>query len=571
MHSHLPFLAALAFWLAVAIPVSAQVVSDPSLELEVLDLGALSSPSTMAFYGPGSFLLLQKDLGIVVNVVNGVRQTAPALDLAVHSGPERGLLGIAFHPDYPNPAHVFLFYTPSATGSDTSSGTPLASRVERYTFSGTSLSNATPILTVNAPNSPAHLGGVMTFDSSNRLYVVVGDHLQDGGLQNNPPLTEANDTGVIFRLNANGSPASGNPLSAQGLDLSEYYAYGIRNSFGLAIDPQTGDLWQTENGPDGYDELNRVTAGFNSGWNAIMGPDSRDPNSTADLTDISGGAYSDPEFSWETTIAPTGIAFLRGSALGAAYDDDILVAGYNGSIYNLRLNSNRNGISSPNAGLDDRVADPGDNLTPIDFASGFGGISDLKVGPDGFLYGVSILFNYVFVIRPAGASGPVHDFALTSLKATSRAKLTEKKPVKEIKAKLQLQNRSPQDETIANLAALEALVELDVDAAGECGSPEVTLVPPKRFPIVLKSKKKLKLTYTVAFACADTYAYSAALFHEAIDGQADTHTADDFCPRPPLPFGVDPNPDNKVKDKGCGAKIPGGDRGGPVTTEVIVK
>jgi glucose/arabinose dehydrogenase len=574
MHSHLPFLAALSFWLAVAVavPVSAQVVNDPSLELEVLDLGAVSSPSTLAFYGPNSFLLLEKDTGRVINVANGVRQTAPALDLAVHSGPERGLLGIAIHPDYPAGSRdVYLFYTPSATGSDTSAGTPLLSRVESYSFSGGALTNSSPVLTVNAPNSPAHLGGVMAFGPDEKLYVIVGDHLQNGGLQNNPPLLAADDTGVIFRLDPDGSPASGNPLSAQGFDLSQYYAYGIRNSFGLAFDPQTGDLWQTENGPDGYDELNRVTAGFNSGWNAIMGPDSRDPNSTADLTDINGGAYSDPEFSWETTIAPTGLAFPVGSALGSAYDDKVLVAGYSGDIYSLPLTGNRRGIASPNAGLDDLVLDPGDNATPIDFASGFGGISDLKIGPDGFLYGVSILFNYVFVIRPEGASSAVHDFALIGLKASSRAKLTEKKPVKELKAKLQLQNRSPLDETIADLATLEALVELDVDAAGECGSPVITLVPPKRFPITLKSKKKLSLTYRVAFDCADTYSYSATLFHEAIDDQPDTHTVDDVCPRPPLPLGVDPNPDGKIKDKGCGAKVSGGSRGGPVTTEVIQK
>ena len=530
----------------------------------------------MAFYGDGDFLVLEKRTGLVRNAVDGVLQAGAALDLAVDGAGERGLLGIAVHPDFPQRPHVYLFYTPSSTGSDTVGVTPLPCRVERYNFANGTLSNPLTILTIAAPDAiEIHVGGTMAFGPDGKLYVIVGDRSQNGGLQNNGALQVANDTSVILRVDDDGDAPGDNPLSAAGIDVSKYYAYGIRNSFGIAFDPQTGDLWQTENGPESYDELNRVVPGFNSGWNVLMGPDSRDPDSAAQLTAITGGQYSDPEFSWQEIIAPTGLAFLRGSALGAAYDDSLIVAGFSGdrTLFRFALNGARTAIVSPHASLNDLVADNGDDLSGLDFGSDFGGVSDLKVGPDGFLYGVSLTLGEVFVIRPVGAGEAVHDLALVKLAAPKRAKISAKRPVVETKAKLQIQNRSPQDETIVDLATLEALVALDVEPVGdgECGSPEIELVPPKRFPITLKPKKKLSLKYRVSFDCADSYAFTATVSHEPIDDLADTHPADDFCPRPPLPFGVDPNPDGKLKDKGCGAKVSGGDRGGAVVTEVIQK
>ena len=278
LHSSSSILIALACLLAVSPPASAQGVNDPNLAVDFM-VGSLASPCAMAFYGPGDFLVIEKDEGRVVNVVDGVRQAGWALDLAVHSGPERGLLGIAVHPNFPQTPRVYLYYTPSATGGDTSSGNPLQSRVVRYTFANGTLSSPQTILTLAYPvDTVAHYGGPLRFGPDGKLYLIVGDRQQDGGLQNHPPLAVADDTGVIFRLNDDGSAPGTNPLSAPGLNLSKYYAYGIRNSFGIAFDPATGVLWETENGPDGYDELNRVAPGFNSGWNVLMGPDSRDPN-----------------------------------------------------------------------------------------------------------------------------------------------------------------------------------------------------------------------------------------------------------------------------------------------------
>jgi aldose sugar dehydrogenase len=128
--------------------------------------------------------------------------------------------------------------------------------------------------------------------------VVIGDLNRNGQLQNFPTGPAPDNTGVILRLNANGSVPTDNPFFSQGGNLAKYYAYGLRNSFGLAFDPVTERLWMTENGPDKYDEINMVEPGFNSGWERILGPNSRDPQGTSDLFSVPGSHYSDPEFSW---------------------------------------------------------------------------------------------------------------------------------------------------------------------------------------------------------------------------------------------------------------------------------
>jgi glucose/arabinose dehydrogenase len=171
--------------------------------------------------------------------------------------------------------------------------------------------------------------------------------------------------------------------------LNLYYAYGMRQSFGMEFDPVTGNLWDTENGPDQYDELNLVEPGFNSGWRDVSGLAERasDLNIEEDLVDFDGkGKYSDPEFTWQQTVAPTGLDFLDSSALGAAYQNDLFVGDYNnGNLYHFDLNENRTQLVLGGS-LADRSLDPGDEVGDTLFGTGFGGITDVKVGPDGYLY-----------------------------------------------------------------------------------------------------------------------------------------------------------------------------------------
>lgn len=424
--------------------LQAQTLTDPSLTVTPIVTSGLSQPTSMAFLAPNDFLVLQKANGQVRRVLGGVLQPGFVLDVNVDDDSERGLLGIAINGE--SPQKVFLYYT-EASGSDL--GSPIANRVYRYDWnSGLGvLENPQLILDLPLTSGPNHDGGVVLLGPPGEgsvadgrlLYTVIGDLNRNGQLQNNAGGAAPDDTSVIFRVEQDGTAAAGNPFvpycsvttsqtcpSGTGCpggescltQVARYYAYGVRNSFGLALDPATGDLWDTENGPNSYDEINLVAPGFNSGWNDIMGPDALDPQGIGNLFHMPGAGvtYSDPEFSWFDTNAPTAIAFPVGSTLGAAYDDVALVGdSNNGNLYRFPLNALRDGFDfTALPDLQDLVADDTTEQNQVRLGQGFGAITDLEVGPDGNLYVVSI-FGAVYrisgggptpTITPTGTSTP---------------------------------------------------------------------------------------------------------------------------------------------------------------------
>ena len=374
-----------------------QTLNDPKLHVRELVSG-LVEPTALAFIAPGDILVLQKSDGRVRRVINGVLQPGQVLDVAVDSLSERGLVGITLHPQFPATPFVYLYYTQSSTAGDTS-GSPLANRVYRYTWNGSALVSPSLILDLPAMPGPNHNGGTMNFGPDGKLYVVIGELNRDGQLQNFSTGPAPDDTGVIFRVNDDGSTPNDNPFFALGGNLARYYAYGIRNGFGLAFDPLTGELWDTENGPDNYDEINLVLPGFNSGWEQIMGPDSRDPQGVGNLVQFSGSHYADPKFSWLDTVGPTALVFLDSARLGAEYQNDLFVGDIkNGNLYRFRVNAARDGFDFTSPGLSDLVADSNVEFQEVLLGTGFGGITDLKLGPDGLLYVLSFGLGKIFVI-----------------------------------------------------------------------------------------------------------------------------------------------------------------------------
>ena len=223
------------------------------------------------------------------------------------------------------------------------------------------------------------------------MYVIVGEMQREGQLQNIKGGPGPDDTGVIIRINPNdGSPSQGNPLSsAPNNPLSKYFAYGIRNSFGLDFDPITGKLWDTENGEDVYDEINLVEAGFNSGWKVVMGPIATSSISAeSDLVNFEGSHYADPVFSWAESRGVTDVEFLKSSTLGDEYKDNIFVGDItSGNLFFFKLNADRTGISlDSNPSLSDLIADSDEELSNVTLGTGFLGITDIETGPDGYLY-----------------------------------------------------------------------------------------------------------------------------------------------------------------------------------------
>src|SRR6185503_12130162 len=218
-------------------------------------------------------------------------------------------------------------------------------------------------------------GGVIRFGQDGKLYILMGDNGRRGFLQNitsggpvpddqfgGPEPDDAHLTGVVLRLNDDGTTPTDNPFfsansgltGAAAANVKKVYAYGVRNGFGMAVDPLSGSLWTQENGDDAFDEMNRVVPGFNGGWIQAIGPLSRidqfksiestygagnlqqlrwPPSLIADTPQqalarmfmLAGAQYVDPEFSWKYATAPAGIGFVKGRGLGPQYEGDLLV------------------------------------------------------------------------------------------------------------------------------------------------------------------------------------------------------------------------------------------------------
>jgi len=384
------------------------ITKDPKLKVETLAKG-LSSPTSMAFIDTSNILVSEKD-GQVRLVSNGVLEDKPVLQVSVDTESERGLLGIAIMNNTKtnlanNSKFVYLYYTESKGGD-------LRNRVYRYEWNGQNqnLVNPTLILDLPALPGPNHDGGKLVIGPDHYLYVVIGDLNHRGKLQNTNDGPDPDDTSVILRVNPNdGSAVKDNPfIKDANIAMHKYYAYGIRNSFGITFDPITGNLWQTENGPDVYDEINVVKPGFNSGWTQVMGPLSRNTGfMIGQLVNFPHSHYADPVFSWKNPVAVTDIEFMKSSVLGEKYKNNIFVGDYNnGNLYYFEVNSTRTGINldinQEKIGLSSLVVDNANQQSAVTFGTGFGGISDIKIGPtDGFLYVLSINDGIIYKVVPS--------------------------------------------------------------------------------------------------------------------------------------------------------------------------
>ena len=384
------------------------ITKDPKLKVETLAKG-LSSPTSMAFIDTSNILVSEKD-GQVRLVSNGVLEDKPVLQVSVDTESERGLLGIAIMNSTKtnlanNSKFVYLYYTESKGGD-------LRNRVYRYEWNGQNqnLVNPTLILDLPALPGPNHDGGKLVIGPDHYLYAVIGDLNHRGKLQNTNDGPDPDDTSVILRVNPNdGSAVKDNPfIKDANIAMHKYYAYGIRNSFGITFDPITGNLWQTENGPDVYEEINVVKPGFNSGWTQVMGPLSRNTGfMIGQLVNFPHSHYADPVFSWKNPVAVTDIEFMKSSVLGEKYKNNIFVGDYNnGNLYYFEVNSTRTGINldinQEKIGLSSLVVDNANQQSAVTFGTGFGGISDIKIGPtDGFLYVLSINDGIIYKVVPS--------------------------------------------------------------------------------------------------------------------------------------------------------------------------
>ncbi|HKG31153.1 MAG TPA: PQQ-dependent sugar dehydrogenase [Nitrososphaeraceae archaeon] len=368
-------------------------IKDLNLKVETVATG-LALPTTMAFIGPNDILVLEKNKGTVQRIVNGQMLAEPLLRVNVSSEVERGMLGIATSQDnQTGKSNVFLYYTESEGGE------PVASRLYRYELTNEKLVSPVLLLDLPAVPGPRHNAGNIMIGPDNNLYVSVGD--LDGHItsaQNVKGASGLDGSSAILKITQDGQ-AVGQGMLGESRISKKYYAYGLRNSFGMDFDPVTGKLWDTENGASYGDEINFIEPGFNSGWLQVQGM-APDNFNIEDLENFQGkGNYSDPEFVWTDTVGPTAIKFFGSDRLGNQYKNDIFVSDITqGNIYHFDLIGNRTNLI-----LDGLLADKMSNNTTenqdIIFGEGFGGISDLEVGPyDGYLYVVSLGHGNIYRI-----------------------------------------------------------------------------------------------------------------------------------------------------------------------------
>ena len=394
-----------------------EVYGEPELEPVIIDddyivekfVDGLELPTTMAFIGD-DILVLEKESGKVIRIQdNGVVYREPVLDVSVRYNIYSGLLGIAITPD-----HVYLYYTEAESGNDTREfeDTQAKNRVYQYDWDGETLVNPVLIKEFIAQQNNDHHGGVMTTGLNNEVYFAIGDQGQSGVFEN-----RADDP--CYMIDFVNTSCSSEPIyetaSIFKIDTEndnnvELFAMGIRNSFGLGVDPVTGYLWDTENGLNYYDEINLVMPWFNSGWNHVMGPvDSDNPDTggaQAIPPQFENFVYSDPELSWYNTVGPTAIVFPNLISFGK-YSDGLFVGDFhNGRIHTFQLNSDRTEFIFPDPTVDVDSTFLYNDFFALNFR---GGISDIEFRDDA-MYVVSIMDGSIYKIYPKDPLSPLKQY-----------------------------------------------------------------------------------------------------------------------------------------------------------------
>jgi len=229
---------------------------------------------------------------------------------------EQGVLGIALDPEWESgEERVFVYYTQRR---------PERNLIVRLTKEGGKVQRKV-LATIAA--TTFHDGGVLHFGPDGKLYAVTGD----AGVPSRSQRVR-NPAGKLLRMEEDGSRPSDNPFAN-----GRAFSIGHRNSFGFAFDPQTGRLWQTENGPTCDDEINHVLPGRNYGWGGA---------SACPRTSESGPNPVQPVVRINPLTAPTGAAFCNACGLGDGVDGDLLYGTYlTRKIHALDLNANRDGVT----------------------------------------------------------------------------------------------------------------------------------------------------------------------------------------------------------------------------------
>jgi aldose sugar dehydrogenase len=396
------------------------IINNPDFKPELVAEG-LDLPTTMTFVGYNDILVLEKESGDIKRIINDTLLDEPVFHVDVATEVDRGLLGISSIKNKDGSRYVFVYFTAPNNTEETrqqfqpNSKSPSDGQVSnclyRYTWVNGQL--ADPRLLLKVPANPnRHPGGQILTDGNHSVYVAIGDIDHYTKAQNIQEGPEPDGTSSILRITSDGQIVNGKGILGDEHPLNMYYAYGIRNSFGMDFDPVTGNLWDTENGEGFGDEINLVEPGFNSGWRKVQGiwrGDRQANNSEMELAshnDIAlvnfdgKGKYSKPELSWYENVGPTALVFINSSRYGEEYKNDMVVGDFNnGYLYHFDLSQDRTELLLKGP-LKDNIVDEPNELDENILGQIFGGTSDIELGPDGCLYIISIGQGKIFRLIP---------------------------------------------------------------------------------------------------------------------------------------------------------------------------
>jgi aldose sugar dehydrogenase len=298
----------------------------------------LEVPWAIAFAPDGRMFFTERP-GRVRILANNALLPAPALTLTdTYTQAEAGALGIAIDPDFVSNHYVYIAYTAST-------GRGAFNRLVRFREVNNSLAEAAVLLD-DIPAGGIHDGARLKFGRDGYLYMTMGD-------AGSAPLAQdlGSYAGKILRIAPDGTTPRDNPFS------SPVFSYGHRNPQGIDFHPLTNELWATEHGPTGLDEVNRIRAGANYGWPEITGTQTRPGMET-------------PVLVYDPAIAPSGMAFYRGTAIPGFTNDMFFGALRGMHLHRVRLDDAGTRVVAEERLLEGR----------------YGRLRDVVFGPDGLLY-----------------------------------------------------------------------------------------------------------------------------------------------------------------------------------------
>jgi len=354
------------------LPDGPQVLSSGGEKFRVVPLKGFERPFAMAFLPDGNLLVTER-AGRLRIVRNGVLDPQPiagvpeVLDLRL-----KGLNDLALHPRFAeNRLIYFTYYKPKPGEKDVATAVLARARWD----GGPALTEVRDLFVADAWCATPSASRIV-FDRDGKIFMTVGVPIRGraGTAQPDDSQLPGNHAGKVMRLNDDGSVPPDNPFVNTPGYRPEIYALGIRNILGLAIHPQTGELWENENGPMGGDEINIIKAGKNYGWPVVSYGRAYNGDATGDTSGPTTPEHSAPGMEppfvfWVPSIAPSGLAFYTGDRF-AAWKGNILVGGMRGTMLQ-RIVLNAKGLPVARESM----------LTELKQR-----IRDVKQGPDGLLY-----------------------------------------------------------------------------------------------------------------------------------------------------------------------------------------